>query len=425
MRHLSGVDASFLHLETPEMPMHVGSLNIFDLPEGYTGDFYEDVKAHIAGRMHLAEVFEHKLAQIPFELSNPVWVDDNDIDIDYHIRRVVLSKPGTFKQLEQLVGRLHSSLLDRSRPLWEFYVIEGLQTGQPAIYAKVHHAAVDGQAGVALAKAIYDLTPEPRPIKAPRARNKGNQYQLGVAELATAAVQNTIQQYVKLFTTLPNAMQAIASATMPAFAGGQFTQFGMPKNWQLGPKTPLNVSITNQRSFAARSVSLAEVKQIAKACGGHRQRCRARGQRGRAAALPRRLQPAPEHAAQRRRARQPARGRQYRPQQPSVDDAGQPRDRHRRSARAAEDHHRLEQGRQGAVGQPQGRDPDRLSLLRRTLDHGRLRAAVRPLAAFPTTCRRSPTSPSPTCPARRCRCTWPAPSSPPTIRCRSRRMAWR
>jgi WS/DGAT/MGAT family acyltransferase len=248
--------------------MHVGSLNIFDLPEGYDGDFYEDVKAHIAGRMHLAEVFEHKLAQIPFELSNPVWVDDNDIDIDYHIRRVVLSKPGTFKQLEQLVGRLHSSLLDRSRPLWEFYVIEGLKTGQPAIYAKVHHAAVDGQAGVALAKAIYDLTPEPRPIKAPRARNRSNQYQLGVAELATAAVQNTIQQYVKLFTTLPNAIQAIASATMPAFAGGQFTQFGMPKNWQLGPKTPLNVSITNQRSFAARSVSLAEVKQIAKACGG-------------------------------------------------------------------------------------------------------------------------------------------------------------
>jgi diacylglycerol O-acyltransferase / wax synthase len=268
MRHLSGVDASFLHLETPEMPMHVGSLNIFDLPEGYTGDFYEDVKAHIAGRMHLAEVFEHKLAQIPFELSNPVWVDDSDIDIDYHIRRVMVSKPGTFKQLEQLVGRLHSSLLDRSRPLWEFYVIEGLQTGQPAIYAKVHHAAVDGQAGVALAKAIYDLTPEPRPIKAPRARNRSNQYQLGVAELATAAVQNTIQQYVKLFTTLPNAIQAIASATMPAFAGGQFTQFGMPKNWQLGPKTPLNVSITNQRSFAARSVSLSEVKQIAKACGG-------------------------------------------------------------------------------------------------------------------------------------------------------------
>ena len=77
-------------------------------------------------------MFERKLAQMPFELSNPVWVDDDDIDLDYHIRRVMLSKPGTFKQLEQMVGRLHSSLLDRSRPLWEFYVIEGLETGQPA-----------------------------------------------------------------------------------------------------------------------------------------------------------------------------------------------------------------------------------------------------------------------------------------------------
>lgn len=263
MKHLSGVDASFLHLETPEMPMHVGSLNIFDLPPGYKGDFYEDVKAHIASRMHLAPVFERKLAQMPFELSNPVWVDDSDIDIDYHIRRVGLSKPGSFRQLEQLVGRLHSSLLDRSRPLWEFYIIEGLHTGQPAIYAKVHHAAVDGQAGVALAKAIYDLTPEPRQIKLPR-RQRSNQYQLGVAELATAAMQNTVQQYVKLITTIPNAMRAMASVAVPKFGEASPTRFGLPKNWRLGPKTPLNVSITNQRAFAARSVSLDEVKQVAK-----------------------------------------------------------------------------------------------------------------------------------------------------------------
>jgi WS/DGAT/MGAT family acyltransferase len=263
MKHLSGIDASFLHLETPEMPMHVGSLNIFDLPDGYQGDFYEGVKAHITGRMHLAEVFERKLAQMPFELSNPVWVDDDDVDIDYHIRRVMLSKPGTFRQLEQLIGRLHSSLLDRSRPLWEFYVIEGLQTGQPAIYAKVHHAAVDGQAGVALAKAIYDITPEPRQIKLPR-RQRGGQYQLGVAELATAAMQNTVQQYIKLITTIPNAMRAVASIAIPKFGEAAPTRFGLPNNWMLGPKTRLNVSITNQRSFAARSVPLDEVRQVAK-----------------------------------------------------------------------------------------------------------------------------------------------------------------
>ena len=268
MKHLSGVDASFLHLETPEMPMHVGSLNIFDLPKGYDGDFYEDLKKHISERMHLAEVFERKLAPMPFELSNPVWVDDADVDIDYHIRRVTLSKPGTFKQLEQMVGRLHSSLLDRSRPLWEFTVIDGLATGQPALYAKVHHAAVDGQAGVALAKAIYDLTPEARAIKPPRPRARSSEYQLGVAELASAAMQNTVQQYIKLVTTIPNAIRAIASVSMPIL-GNPMRAMSLPSNWIFAPKAPLNVSITNQRSFAARSVSLSEVKQIAKAAAGH------------------------------------------------------------------------------------------------------------------------------------------------------------
>jgi diacylglycerol O-acyltransferase / wax synthase len=165
MKHLSGMDATFFHLETPEMPMHVGSLALVDLPSGYTGDFYEDYKAQMASRLHLAEVFQRKLALMPFELSNPVWVDDDDVDLDYHIRRIILSKPGTFKQLEQYVARLHSSIMDRSRPLWEFYIIEGLKSGQMALYSKVHHAAVDGQAGTALFKAMYDASPEPRAIK--------------------------------------------------------------------------------------------------------------------------------------------------------------------------------------------------------------------------------------------------------------------
>ncbi len=267
MKHLSGIDASFLHLETPEMPMHVGSLHLFETAKGYKGDFYEDVKAHVGSRMHLADVFQRKLAQMPFELSNPVWVEDDDVDLDYHIRRVVLSKPGTFEQLEQYVGRLHSTLLDRSRPLWEFFVIEGLASGHMALYAKVHHAAVDGQAGVALAKALYDISAEPRQVKPPRPRPRTNQYQLGVAELATAALQNTIQQYVKLITTFPNAVRAVASVAMPKFGEGMMPRFGLPANWSLGPRTHMNVAITNQRAFAARSVPLAEVKQVAKAAG--------------------------------------------------------------------------------------------------------------------------------------------------------------
>ena len=179
MIHLSGMDASFLHLETPEMPMHVGSLQIADLPEGYAGDYYEDVKRWMATRMHLASVFQRKLALMPFDLANPVWVDDEDVDLDYHVRHVILPRPGTMEQLEKYVARLHSSLLDRSRPLWEIYVIEGLHTGQVAIYNKMHHSAIDGQAGVAIAKALLSGSATPPPTKPPRQRPRTNRYQLG------------------------------------------------------------------------------------------------------------------------------------------------------------------------------------------------------------------------------------------------------
>ncbi len=158
MIHLSGMDASFLHLETPESPMHVGSLQLLDLPAGYEGDFAEDAKKYLSGRLHLASVFVRKLTMMPFDLANPVWVDDDDLDLDHHIHHVIMPRPGTMAQLERLVGRLHSTLIDRSRPLWEIHIIEGLQTGQVALYSKMHHAAIDGQAGVAVAKALFDIS---------------------------------------------------------------------------------------------------------------------------------------------------------------------------------------------------------------------------------------------------------------------------
>ena len=263
MKHLSGMDATFFHVETAETPMHVGSLCVVSLPEGYTGDYYEDYKAQIGSRLHLAEVFERKLALMPFELSNPIWVDDDDVDLDYHVRRIILSKPGTFQQLEQYVARLHSTLMDRSRPLWELYVIEGLQSGQMAIYSKVHHAAVDGQAGVALAKALYDISPEPRQIKPRREKRRSDQYQLGAAELVVAGMKNTAEQYMKLITTLPNTWQALTSISLPKI-NEALPNIGPNTDWGIAPRTPLNVSITNQRTYAARSVSLADVKQTAK-----------------------------------------------------------------------------------------------------------------------------------------------------------------
>jgi diacylglycerol O-acyltransferase len=268
MKHLSGLDATFLHTETPETPMHVGGLHLLELPAGYKGDFYEDVKAHIASRMHLSEIFTRKLALMPFELSNPVWVEDDDVDLDYHVRRVTLPRPGTMRQLEQYVGRLHSTLMDRSRPLWEFFVIDGLQGGGMAMYSKVHHAGIDGQAGAAFAQAIMDLTPHPDPIKTPRQVARRRNYQLGVAELAGAAFTNTLQQYVKLVKTLPDMARAVQSLIVPQPTSEGSKAWSLPKNLNvLGPRTPLNVAITNQRSYSVRSIPLAEVKQAGKKLG--------------------------------------------------------------------------------------------------------------------------------------------------------------
>jgi WS/DGAT/MGAT family acyltransferase len=268
MHHLSSMDASFLHLETPETPMHVGSLMLFHLPDGYAGDYYDDVKAQLAKRLHLARLFRRKLAPMPFELADPVWIDDDDIDLDYHVRSVTLRKPGTMAQLEVVVARLHSSLLDRSRPLWEVYVIDGLANGQVAFYSKAHHSGVDGKAGIEIAKVLYDVTPQAREVRPPRPARPGNAYQLGVAELLQAAISNTAAQYVKLGRMLPQAAKAI-SGTAKQFVT---MRKQAPRKRSLGlkfaPKTIFNASITNQRSFGSLSVPMAELKTLGKQMGG-------------------------------------------------------------------------------------------------------------------------------------------------------------
>ena len=282
MDHLSGLDATFLYMETPETPMHVGGLNIFELPAGYQGDFLDNLREHIAQRMHLAPVFGRKLVNMPFELANPIWVADDDVDLEYHIRSTVLPKPGNRQQLHRLVGRLHSSLLDRSRPLWEFYVIEGVETPPDAapgtrhvaFYSKVHHAAVDGEAGVALAQAIMDIAPEPRHVKpAPRRAALAADH-FGIAELTLGGLRNSATQAVKLAKALPTLLRAglrmIKPAVRPegddagtvkALAPGALA--AGRANW-FAPKTPINVNVTNQRVFSSFSIPLKELKHIAK-----------------------------------------------------------------------------------------------------------------------------------------------------------------
>ena len=168
MKQLSGMDATFLYMETPETPMHVAGLTMYELPEGFKGTFHAHFKKFFAGRVHLIPIFGMKLAKSVMQIDHPGWVDAGDIDLDYHIQSATLPKPGSWKQVEEMVGALHSQLLDRKKPLWQFTVIEGLEDGRVGLYSKVHHAAVDGGAGMVITKALYDLTPEPREVEPPQ-----------------------------------------------------------------------------------------------------------------------------------------------------------------------------------------------------------------------------------------------------------------
>jgi len=257
MKALSGVDGAFLHLETPETPMHVASLHRFDLPARYRGDFHANLTREIARRLHLAPIFTRKLAPMPLQFANPVWIEESDVDLAYHVPRVSLPRPGTQAQFEDCAGRLHSQLLDRSRPLWRVCVIEGLETGQVGLYIKVHHSVLDGLAGVLLANALFDPTPRIRRIArkpVPRAEHPG------VARLAAAALKHDAGQYFKLLRHLPDVVRTLGGMFGGA-ARGASGQLG--QNFTFGPKTPLNVPITGERGFAAVSIPLDMLKQLA------------------------------------------------------------------------------------------------------------------------------------------------------------------
>ena len=259
MKVLGGVDAAFLHLETPDTPMHVASLSLFDLPRGFRGDFHAKVRRELGRRLHLAPVLHRKLAPMPLHFANPAWVHDDAVDLDHHVQRVTLPPPGAPEQFDDCIGRLHGELLDRSRPLWRLCVIDGLASGQVGYYFKVHHAALDGQAGVLLARTLFDDAPRPpaiRRTKAPPAEHPG------WAELAGAALRHDAGQIVKLVRHLPDVVRTLAGlfAPAPVPSRGRLRQ-----NFAFGPPTPLNVPITAERGFAAATLPLDALKALAAA----------------------------------------------------------------------------------------------------------------------------------------------------------------
>lgn len=263
MKQLSGIDATFLYMETEETPMHVAGLTLYDLPKGFRGSFHKHFTEFFKGRVHLIPIFGMKLAKTMFEIDHPGWVDAGELDFDYHIQSAKLPKPGSQAQLEEMVADLHAVRLDRKKPLWQFTIIEGVEGRRAALYSKVHHAAVDGGAGMVITKALYDLTEEPREVEPPEPKapqRKPTDIEraiLGVSDV----MANVARQQLNLMENVPKMLGQMAEMVAPVLTG----KVGLPQ--MLAPRTPFNVTVGSKRSYAARSAPLADAKLIAKATG--------------------------------------------------------------------------------------------------------------------------------------------------------------
>jgi diacylglycerol O-acyltransferase / wax synthase len=271
MKSLTGLDATFLYLETPEMPMHVGSFNLCELPAGFKGSFHKAVKEHIGKRMHLAPVFSRKLLAMPFDLGHPLWVEAESVDINFHVRRVPCSaqKPMTLAQAHALVAKLHSELIDRSHPLWEFYVFDAIKlpAGERVggFFSKIHHAALDGKGGVMLANAMLDTGPVPREVAPPDpARRRKPASDLKPGKMIGSVFSSSLGQLAKLARSLPAAASTLARQTVAASASGTRPRLPM----KLAPPTFFNTGIGPDRVFVTATLPLAECKAMGKAAGG-------------------------------------------------------------------------------------------------------------------------------------------------------------
>jgi diacylglycerol O-acyltransferase / wax synthase len=271
MNTLSGLDASFLYLETPETPMHIGSFCLYERPADQKGSFHAAIKKHIAKRLHLAPIFTQKLALMPLELGHPSWVACADIDLNRHIQQVK-GKALTVREAEAHCAGLHSQLMDRTRPLWEFHVFERIKRPDGSVcaglYSKVHHAALDGKGGTVLTQAILDISATPREV-APPSASASDQPPNPPGRLAMLGevISGSVSQYKGIFKAIPQVAKALTATLSKPTGAPPDGQAPRKLPMQLAPMTDFNVAVSTQRSFATAQLSFAECRAIGKAVG--------------------------------------------------------------------------------------------------------------------------------------------------------------
>ena len=273
MQQLSGLDATFLYLETAEMPMHVGALHVFELRPGTKGRFVTALRKHVHGRLPVTGVLRRRLWWMPLNLANPAWVDAVP-DLREHIVEIKLTAAGPggagMPELEAAVSQLHTVLLDREKPLWKMHVFEGLAPGangrkRVALYTQLHHAAVDGQAAVALANALLDVTPEPRAIEM-KPSKRTRVFRLEMTEMLRGMLGSQAQKVAAIVRNLPATVGTLKNAATAAVSASELlTGRKGSGNLTLAPRTPLNVSVTTGRAFATATLPLPELKALGRA----------------------------------------------------------------------------------------------------------------------------------------------------------------
>jgi WS/DGAT/MGAT family acyltransferase len=253
---LSGLDASFLYMETPTLHMHVAITAVFDpstVPGGYS---FRRVRQLIGDRIPLAPVFQRRLVEVPMRLGFPVWVDDPEFDIDNHLRRAALPSPGGMRELADFAADVISRQLHRDRPLWEMWIVEGLEDGKIALVAKMHHSTVDGVSGAELLGVLFDFEPEPPATPTLTPRQLDSRIPSGVELVSQAMIAGLVAPFDvgrmllrtthNLFSVRRIRQSLTGNAALPLTA----------------PRTSINVAVHARRRVAFAAAGLGDVKAL-------------------------------------------------------------------------------------------------------------------------------------------------------------------